>query len=236
MKNTNKFIAFIVALLMLVSATAASAATYVSDAVSPNISASSSGDAQLGSEATPEPEATLAPEASAEPTPAAEEIEAVVTTENENGSVNIRAAASSDSEIVGKLTSGMSVTVLGTEGDWTRIRADGIVGYVFSKYLKVSAPEEQAADPTAAEQTQSEIDLSGMKVEIFSSLDDRVAPGETILLTSKLTGFEGIDYSLQWQRNDGNGWKDVEGATEGKYEFEATLENIQYTWRLAVTI
>ena len=38
------------------------------------------------------------------------------------------------------------------------------------------------------------------------------------------------------QFNDGSGWKDVTGATESTYEFEATLETVQYMWRLAVTV
>jgi len=248
MRNTRKLVALILALMLLSGAPAAFASTYVSDPVSPSISGLPSGDAQPEGEATPAPEATPVPEAtpapevSAEPTPAPEGTDAVVATENENGSVNIRAAASIDSEIIGTLMSGMSVTVLGVEGDWTHVRAGGIEGYVSSKYLKVSAsedatPVQQAeSDQIPEEQTGVGTDLSELIVEISSSLDDHVAPGETVRLTSRLIGFEGMEYTLQWQYNDGSGWKDVKGATGATYEFEATLETVQYKWRLAVTI
>ena len=63
-----------------------------------------------------------------------------------------------------------------------------------------------------------------------------ISEGEEIVLTSKLIGFEGLTYELQWQYNDGKGWKDVEGATEGTYTFEADEENVSFQWRLMVTL
>ena len=51
--------------------------------------------------------------------------------------------------------------------------------------------KEQAAAPA--------IDVSKLKVEIQSSMGDVIIPGETIVLTSLLTGFEGLSYSLQWR-------------------------------------
>ena len=230
MKYLQKIVALIFAVLMLSGAYGALAATYVSEQITPDVAGSSS-DASVPDEATPE--------VSLEPEPL--ETKTVVTTDSESSSVNIRAAAGMSAEIIGKLSSDTSVTVLSVVGDWSLIRADGVVGYVFSEYLKGAASEGEAltqveSDIPPEEQTEVDADLSGLTVEIFSTLDNRVKPGETIRLTSRLTGFEGIAYALQWQYNDGSGWKDVTGAIGSTYEFEATLETVQYMWRLAVTV
>jgi len=89
-------------------------------------------------------------------------------------------------------------------------------------------------EPVAEE--PAEIDFSKLKVEIDSNLDEVVMEGEEIRLTSILTGFEGLTYSLQWQYNDGEGWKNIEGATEDTYTFIVDDNNIGYEWRLMVTL
>lgn len=94
--------------------------------------------------------------------------------------------------------------------------------------------EEEAAE--VSDETQPEIDISKLKVEIFSSLDDAVCDGETIYLTCKLTGFDNIKYTLQWQMNNGGGWVDVKGATGSSHSFKADAKSIQCKWRLSVNI
>ena len=49
--------------------------------------------------------------------------------------VNIRENASSNSTRLGKLYQNGIVTVLGTEGDWTKVKTGTITGYIFSEYL-----------------------------------------------------------------------------------------------------
>jgi hypothetical protein len=231
MKNTNKLVALILALLLLAGAPAAFARTYVSDPVSPSISGSSSGDAKPEAEATPAleetpaPDATLMPETGAEPTPAPE---AVITTEDENGTVNIRAAASTDAEIVGTLTGGMNVTVLGVEGSWTHIRADGIVGYVYSKYLNAPEPVEQTEAAPAVEQ----------KINVTANRDPgNLKPGDVLTLSAELIGFEGVGYSLNWQvKRDGGDWEDVGGATGTTLTIDITESDNGGSWRLQAEI
>lgn len=238
MRNTRKLVALILALMLLSGAPAAFASTYVSDPVSPSISGLPSGDAQPEGEATPAPEATPvsevtpAPEVSAEPTPAPEGTDAVVATENENGSVNIRAAASIDSEIIGTLTSGMSVTVLGVEGDWTHVNAGGIVGYVFSKYLKASAPEATVAPEAAA--------LPERSIRILAKRegDGEIAFGDKIVLTAELTGYEGLEYKIQWQsaKSSSGDWSDIAGANGTTYTIELSESNYTDFYRATVII
>lgn len=49
--------------------------------------------------------------------------------------VRFRAGASTSSKILGSFNTGTSVTVLGTEGDWYKVRYNGTTGYVYSKYV-----------------------------------------------------------------------------------------------------
>lgn len=74
------------------------------------------------------------------------------------------------------------------------------------------------------------------KAEIFSSVEDGEASGKTVRLTSRLTGFDGLVYGLQWQYNDGSGWTDVPGANGQEYAFTVNADNAGWQWRLCAYI
>ena len=241
MKNTNKLVALILTVLMLAGSTVAYAGTYVSDPVSPNIS-------KPATQEQPVAEATPAPEAG-EVTPPAEEVveeqpaeeapqtEAVVKTESENGSVNIRAAASTDAEIIGQLSSNDRVVVLGVEGDWTKIRANDVVGYVFSSYLQASEPELTPAPeetPVPEEVPAEEAPERSATIQVGAS--GAVHYGDSITLTAVLSGYEGVNYTIAWQvRDAGGSWNDISGASGLNYSFELSPENLDDEWRVLVT-
>ena len=53
--------------------------------------------------------------------------------------LNLRKGAGTSNEAIGRLTNGMVVYVLGTEGEWLYVQTKaGLKGYAFSKYIKVS--------------------------------------------------------------------------------------------------
>ncbi|MCR5098078.1 MAG: C40 family peptidase [Lachnospiraceae bacterium] len=54
-----------------------------------------------------------------------------------NDFVNVRAHASEDSEVVGKLYSNGAGTVLKKKGSWVKIESGSVVGYVKSKYVVI---------------------------------------------------------------------------------------------------
>lgn len=78
--------------------------------------------------------------------------------------------------------------------------------------------------------------LNERSVNIYSSMGDTVRKGEVITLTGELVGFEDKDINLQWQYDDGMCWTDVPGANDLTHSFTATVESINYSWRLAVTV
>lgn len=49
---------------------------------------------------------------------------------------NIRAAASSDAELIGQIGEGAQLTAVGTEGNWTKIQFSGGTGYIRSDLLE----------------------------------------------------------------------------------------------------
>jgi cell wall-associated NlpC family hydrolase len=88
---------------------------------------------------TQQPTPTAAPHATAQPSSSgsAGQIKGMY--------VRFRSSPSSDSEIYGEYNSGKALTILGTEGSWTRCEIDGRTGYVFSQYVTaVSAASFQS--------------------------------------------------------------------------------------------
>ena len=53
--------------------------------------------------------------------------------------LNIRASASTDSNVVGVVHEGDKVTIKDTNGNWYKISCNGKTGYVWKKYIKVSS-------------------------------------------------------------------------------------------------
>lgn len=52
-----------------------------------------------------------------------------------DGNLNIRKAASTEAEVVGKMPNNAGCEILGVEGDWTKISSGKVEGYVKSEYL-----------------------------------------------------------------------------------------------------
>ena len=98
-------------------------------------------------------------------------------------------------------------------------------------------PAAESADGSEAGETAEPAEPE-RSVSIFSSQGDVVTEGEIIYLTSVLKGFDGLEVTYQWQvdRDDGNGWVDVEGATRDRHMFVASKETIKYSWRLVVNV
>ncbi|MBQ7654324.1 MAG: hypothetical protein IJS17_04555 [Clostridia bacterium] len=72
------------------------------------------------------------------------------------------------------------------------------------------------------------------RVTIATNRKSVIEEGATVTLTSKLEGFEGCEVYYQWQRDKGNGFEDMPGATSATYSFAATAETLCWGWRLIV--
>lgn len=95
-------------------------------------------------------------------------------------------------------------------------------------------PEEGKLPEEDAEPEIPEIDFSTLSVAI-SAESDVVELGGDMVLTAVLTGFEDLNYTLQWQFSaDNANWADVDGATGSTLRVQMNEENRDYFWRVSV--
>lgn len=95
-------------------------------------------------------------------------------------------------------------------------------------------PEEGELPEEDAEPEIPEIDFSTLSVAI-SAESDVVELGDDMVLTAVLTGFEDLNYTLQWQFSaDNANWADVDGATGSTLRVQMNEENRDYFWRVSV--
>lgn len=95
-------------------------------------------------------------------------------------------------------------------------------------------PEEGELPEEDAEPEIPEIDFSTLSVAI-SAESDVVELGGDMVLTAILSGFEDLNYMLQWQfSTDNANWANVDGATGSTLRVQMNEENRDYFWRVSV--
>lgn len=95
-------------------------------------------------------------------------------------------------------------------------------------------PEEGELPEEDAEPEIPEIDFSTLSVAI-SAESDVVELGGDMVLTAILTGFEDLNYTLQWQFSaDNANWANVDGETGSTLRVQMNEENRDYFWRVSV--
>lgn len=118
--------------------------------------------------------------------------------------------------------------VEGEEANADKIEEDGELDEDFILPEEGELPEEDA------EPEIPEIDFSTLSVAI-SAESDVVELGGDMVLTAVLTGFEDLNYTLQWQfSTDNENWADVDGATGSTLRVQMNEENRDYFWRVSV--
>lgn len=121
--------------------------------------------------------------------------------------------------------------VEGEEANADKPEEDGELDEDFILPEEGELPEEDA-EPEIPE--IPEIDFSTLSVAI-SAESDVVELGGDMVLTAILTGFEDLNYTLQWQFSaDNANWADVDGATGSTLRVQMNEENRDYFWRVSV--
>lgn len=121
--------------------------------------------------------------------------------------------------------------VEGEEANADKIEEDGELDEDFTLPEEGELPEEDA-EPEIPE--IPEIDFSTLSV-VISAESDVVELGDDMVLTAILTGFEDLNYTLQWQfSTDNANWADVDGATGSTLRVQMNEENRDYFWRVSV--
>lgn len=118
--------------------------------------------------------------------------------------------------------------VEGEDANAEKLEEDGELDEDFTLPEEGELPEEDA------EPEIPEIDFSTLSVAI-SAESDVVELGGDMVLTAILTGFEDLNYTLQWQfSTDNANWANVDGATGSTLRVQMNEENRDYFWRVSV--
>ncbi|MDD6207369.1 MAG: NlpC/P60 family protein [Clostridiales bacterium] len=89
-----------------------------------------------------------------------------------NDYVNIRAHASQDAKVLGKLYKGSAATILATKGEWVKIKSGSVTGYINKEYLAIGFDAEELVDKYATK--WAVINTTTLKVREKNDLESSV--------------------------------------------------------------
>lgn len=117
----------------------------------------------------------------------------------EEGSLNVRKSASTDSEVVGKMTDQDACEILKTDGDWTKIKSGKVKGYVMSKYLLTGDEAAEAAEDAVIKVVT--VNTTTLRVREHATEDSAVltlvGEGEDLIVEKEKNGWYKVEVDDQ---------------------------------------
>ena len=89
---------------------------------------------------------------------------------NVHSSLNVRSGASTSSSVIGSLSNGSKVTIVGESGSWYKINYENTTGYVSKDYVQASGEQNSSSESSSQGTTSGK---SGQVVNVHSSLNVR---------------------------------------------------------------
>ncbi len=102
----------------------------------------------------------------------------------------------------------------------------------------LKAGEQPAVEEEPAEEEeagQEEAEAEPVRAVVITTDEGKIRYGETLTLQAELVGYEGCKTKVQWQVNDGEGWKDVENGDALSLDVQVSETTVHLSWRVAVT-
>ena len=201
-------------------------------------------------EAADETKATEEAEAAGETEAAEETTKAVTLTANadpEMIGINIWETRNVNEETWTRIGYGDQIAVEITEENngivYRFVMENGFVSEEYALTVETEEAEDETAEteetlPEEAEETK-EIELpEDRKVDVVISWEDPIPGiGSTAHLDAVLTGYEELEYTLQWVTStDNENWEEIEGATGSRMDVVVTEENYENYWRVRVHV
>lgn len=118
--------------------------------------------------------------------------------------VYIRSKASTDSEVIGTLTAGYSITRTSNSNGWSKVDYNGKTGYIKSDYLTTSKPQSQTGSTSSGDSIEAVNETvyatAGVNIRAKASADSEkigsLAAGNSITRTGKLSnGWSRVEFS-----------------------------------------
>ncbi len=140
-----------------------------------------------------------------EPTESTEETEGQMATITTDG-LNIRSEPSTQSEVLGSLSSGQQVEVLAIRGEWLNISYDGTVGWIHSDYANIiKSPSDSGTQGSDSPKAEATIKVAGLNVRSEPTLNGKVleqlSAGTVVMIISERNNWCEIEYD-----NGKTGW------------------------------
>ena len=139
------------------------------------------------------------------------------------------AEASFESEVIAAIPAGGMAQVVELGAEWSIVQYGEFTGYVPTTKIVLYNADVTEEEQTIVRTITVSSNLYGQEI---------IYEGTEVILTATLTGFEDVNYQMQWQYSADGGATilDVEGANDYQYSYPITIENAHYLWRLSVTI
>jgi len=139
-----------------------------------------------------------------------------------SGSLNLRASASTDSEVLTSIPNGQSLTVSELKSGWAKVTYNGKTGYVSSEYLSAEGSSAKSTSSNSGKKAVVKMSNGSLNLRASASTDAEVlcqiANGETLTVSETKSGWAKVTYdgktgyvSAEYLSTDGSSAKSTSG-------------------------
>ena len=170
-------------------------------------------------------EETIEPEAESASTEGMKQM-LLVLRKGETGT-NLYVAPSDGAAVLSFISAGSEIYLAQFDANWSQVVVNDIKGYVKNEYLAMFDHGDMTEEEKEVFRSVSiHNPLAGMQY---------IAEGTPVTMAVVLTGFEDIEYSVQWSYSaDGTTFVEIAGARDLTYTYTVNKQNVGYYWSVEI--